>query len=490
MSFPTPEQSAVIDAVASGASNLVVEAYAGTGKTTTILEAIRAYLAERPRAACAYLVFNKRNAEEVAERMPRRSQAATSHSWGFRALKRAFPQARAEFASADGDSLASVVTSYLSRPERGIMLAALASAKNLLVAPSDTARLASLVYQASEGTVREPRASELAEMIGAAMTYRMRNPVFISGDDMVWLPVVLGLPIPQFDLVAVDEAQDLTAAQIELACAMVRDGGRMVWVGDERQAIYGWRNAAPDALRVEAERTNARRLALTVTHRCPRAVVDVARAFVDDFRAGDDAPEGAVSHVASHAPLAGDWVISRTNRDLISLGWSLVSSGHRVCLLGKDAVAASIRATVTRSALETHRPLSELSTWVKRAVVRAQKALSTAEDDAETASAEAELDKLETISALCALAPSDATVGEFVDFALSRFAKEPSAETVTLATTHKAKGLEADRVWVLASTFLKRDTREEENLFYVAVTRAKRELFLSTGTELASQVAA
>lgn len=490
MSFPTAEQAAVIAAVSSGASNLVVEAYAGTGKTTTIIEAIRAYLAERPRAACAYLVFNKRNAEEVAERMPRRSQAATSHSWGFRALKRAFPQARPEFASADGDSLANVVTGPISRPERGFMLAALASAKNLLVAPSDTARLASLIYQVSEGTVRDRRAAELGAMVGAAMTFRMRNPAFISGDDMVWLPVVLGLPVPQFDLVAVDEAQDLTAAQIELACAMVRDGGRMVWIGDERQAIYGWRNAAPDALRVEAERTNARRLALTVTHRCPRTVVEVARAFVPDFSAGDGAPEGFVAHVPGPSPIVGDWVISRTNRDLIALGWELVSAGNRVCLLGKDAVAASIRATVTRSALETHRPLRELQAWVKKAAARASKALSVAENDAEAAGAEAELDKLETIAALCDLAPADATVGEFVDFALSRFAKEPSPDAITLATTHKAKGLEADRVWVLTHTFLKRDTREEENLFYVAVTRAKRELFLASSAELLSQVAA
>ena len=59
---------------------------------------------------------------------------------------------------------------------------------------------------------------------------------------------------------------------------------------------------------------------------------------------------------------------------------------------------------------------------------------------------------------------------------------------VVITTVHKFKGSEADRVFVLEDTFSSKcegeytpDTAEEDNLFYVAITRAKKQLFLVTG---------
>ena len=45
-------------------------------------------------------------------------------------------------------------------------------------------------------------------------------------------------------------------------------------------------------------------------------------------------------------------------------------------------------------------------------------------------------------------------------------------------STHKSKGLEADRVWLLGSTYVRQWREEERNIWYVAVTRCKRELFV------------
>jgi superfamily I DNA/RNA helicase len=49
---------------------------------------------------------------------------------------------------------------------------------------------------------------------------------------------------------------------------------------------------------------------------------------------------------------------------------------------------------------------------------------------------------------------------------------------VIFSTTHKAKGLERDRVFVLTNTYRKGAGGEEDNLWYVAVTRSKSELYL------------
>jgi superfamily I DNA/RNA helicase len=46
---------------------------------------------------------------------------------------------------------------------------------------------------------------------------------------------------------------------------------------------------------------------------------------------------------------------------------------------------------------------------------------------------------------------------------------------ITCSSVHRAKGLEAERVFVLAKT-LRTDNDEERNISYVAITRAKSSL--------------
>jgi superfamily I DNA/RNA helicase len=71
------------------------------------------------------------------------------------------------------------------------------------------------------------------------------------------------------------------------------------------------------------------------------------------------------------------------------------------------------------------------------------------------------------------------------------FSDQKPENAVILSSTHKAKGLERDRVWLLQDTYLRSrrnrlgvwegPSQEEKNLFYVAVTRAKSELVLVEG---------
>jgi superfamily I DNA/RNA helicase len=75
------------------------------------------------------------------------------------------------------------------------------------------------------------------------------------------------------------------------------------------------------------------------------------------------------------------------------------------------------------------------------------------------------------------------------------FADGNETTRITLSSTHRAKGMERDRVWLLRETYLRTRSRktgrgtveyiepgiEEHNLYYVATTRARRELFLVRG---------
>ena len=63
------------------------------------------------------------------------------------------------------------------------------------------------------------------------------------------------------------------------------------------------------------------------------------------------------------------------------------------------------------------------------------------------------------------------------------FADRASHDVIVFSSTHKAKGLERERVWMLVGTYRRRPGQEEENLYYVAATRARRTLHLVEGFE-------
>ena len=85
-------------------------------------------------------------------------------------------------------------------------------------------------------------------------------------------------------------------------------------------------------------------------------------------------------------------------------------------------------------------------------------------------------DNVDTINTL---AETVASVEELTRKLEMLFNDEAGAASVMCSTVHKAKGLEADRVWVLEDT-LKSGGLEEENIRYVAYTRARKELCLVT----------
>jgi hypothetical protein len=295
----------------------------------------------------------------------------------------------------------------------------------------------------------------------------------ISGNDMVWLPVRMGWVRPVFDAVLVDEAQDMNLPQLLMAIGASR--GRIFIVGDDCQAIYGFRGAAHDGINMMKSKLNAHEVGLTITQRCPKSVVREVLSIVPDYKAADCAPEGSVTTMLLDAAMAsvkiGDVILSRANAPLMPLCLSLLRRGISARIEGRDIgkmLVSKVEKLKAKSVPDFMRKVvANKDRRIKRAQARdaADSDILAIEDEAET---------------LLALAEGLKSVAEIKTriVALFQDSDKSPRPAVVLSSVHKAKGLEWNKVFMIRSTFLKkgRVTQEEKFLYYVACTRTKNEL--------------
>src|SRR5690606_32961420 len=174
----------------------------------------------------------------------------------------------------------------------------------------------------------------------------------VDFDDMIWMPVVLGLKLNRYDRVFIDETQDLNAAQIELALGACKDGGRICAVGDDRQAIYAFRGADSQAIPNIVARLQAKELYLSVTYRCALSIVKQAQNYVPDLQAASNAAEGVVTFADNDHMMRevrpGDFILSRTNAPLVRTCLQLIRERRPATIQGRD-IGAGLIALIKKS---------------------------------------------------------------------------------------------------------------------------------------------
>jgi DNA helicase-2/ATP-dependent DNA helicase PcrA len=299
--------------------------------------------------------------------------------------------------------------------------------------------------------------------------------------DMIFLPVRNRWTSPTFDLIVVDEAQDMTKAQLAVALGSLRKGGRVCVVGDDRQAIYGFRGADSGSIDRLKKELNAKELRLTTTYRCGKRIVAAAQVLVPDFQAGPNNHDGEVLacnadelvQKAEH----GDFVLSRTNAPLVPTALGFLLAGKRCKIAGRD-IGAGLKKIVRRiitPGMGLEGFVEGVKVWADREVLRLKaKGRSDAAIDLVR-------DKQDMLVAMTDGVDSVEAVVTRID-ALFSDSGLGAAGVITLSSVHRAKGLEAERVFVLEWTLYPRGeaSPEECNIHYVALTRAKRQLTMVT----------
>lgn len=320
----------------------------------------------------------------------------------------------------------------------------------------------------------------VARMAQRAMRAALHKTGEIDFDDMIFIPVASGWVRPDYDMVVVDEAQDMNAAQILLARGSCR--GRIAVVGDDRQAIYGFRGADSTSIdRLKAE-LRAVELPLTITYRCPRAIVALAADIVPDYTAAPGAPVGVVTACPSTAIpklcVPGDFVLSRKNAPLTGICLAILRSGKRAKIEGKDIGERLVGIVRKLKAKSIPDLLTRLGRWLEKESARAMR----------TKHPEEKIDKLkDEVETICGLAAGLSGPRELETRIEALFddSEGDGNVAVVCSSIHRSKDLESDRVFLLVDTLYprKRNDIEERNIHYVGLTRAKRELTLVSGLE-------
>lgn len=481
---PSAHQQAILDWIDSRTSgSLVVEAVAGSGKSTTLRMIAEALSAKgHGPAQVLYLAFSKAMVDEITPKLAGLATVRTIHSHGFEGLRKAMGRVRLE--SRKGFDLITEVLgndpTLATMPpgqRKGVEVAMgnLLSKALLGVTGASLDEVEGLIDHYDLDLEASWAAPRLDALLAANAAHARKGSV--SFDDMIALPARDRLPVAQFPVVLVDEAQDLSPAQRAVALASIAPGGMAIFVGDPRQAIFGFAGATCESIEEIVAATGADTLPLSVTYRCPSSHVNLAQRIVPGIEAAPGAKPGTVVEVeAQHVPdmvAMGDLMISRRTAPVVGMAFRLIARGIAAKVKGRDigkGLIALARKVAGKEGMD--RFISRLDAHMdrQRATLGSKPAkLQVEQDKADALEVIVASQAPETVEALIAVIE-----GIFDD----------KGGVVTLSTIHRAKGLEAERVFILDVDRVRLPARvewqakQEANLHYVALTRSKEALFL------------
>lgn len=504
---PTDEQVEIIRAVAKASSSLMINAYAGCTKSSTLEMA-----APGVKGPALALAFNKKIATELQDRLPSNFKAQTLNSIGHGAWLRTLDKVSVKL---DDNKVGKIVTAIARDRKIPLMTwqwdtirTGVKAAMQAGLSPRDVGKplikdtednWEAILMEASDCMSKDDFPL-LYDLAWSTLEYSidMAKAGQLSFDDQIYCPTILGGNWPRYPYVFVDEAQDLSPLNhIMLSLCSI---GLIAAVGDPKQAIYAFRGADGQSM------NNMRRLkpkwmdlSLTMTFRCPSAIVARQQMHAPGYRAAPSNADGHYSCIDGITEEGWSWkhitsllndipdaksmaILCRNNAPLVSMAFKLIRRGIGCEMLGRD-IHRGLIALTNKLAKDDETSITKFSNkltdWLDKEV-----AISIAND--KLARVDRITDQVECIRATIE-GSSPSTVGELRE-ALKHIFDRANGQVI-LSSIHKAKGLEWPLVvhldpWRIPSkqammAQAKGDMGpmiQEQNLRYVAETRTKHSL--------------
>lgn len=510
---PSAEQRRVFGFVEKGSGDGVIKAVAGSGKTSTLLGCARL---TDPEEKCLVCTFNKSVKKELEDRLPIRSdnqdyaekdggerdedendytrgvKVTTLHGLGLGIIKDTWTMKDPYVKEGKlGKPIGAMVRGRgWEKAQTHVfnLMAICERVKQTCIDPWDAEKVREVARKYEEGW-KDGYAEIVKEAISES-TETAREEHIFDYEDMLYLPLSHNMVVPKYDWVMVDEAQDLTEAEQRLTMEICKSDGRRLYVGDEHQAIYGFRGADPKAVGRIQEKTDATVMDLDVSFRCPVSHVSEAQKLVDHMRPAKRAIKGTLQRRAlKRLPSlvkGGDLVLCRRNAPLVKWCLRTIGRGTPAYVKGKDMAENLLKVvTAAESRMDGDRPpLEALQEGLEKQEAAAENpdAATRPGDDDRAIDFKKEKERIEAVRNVL----SEISIQSIKTLRreIEDLCKEKE-NGVCYSTIHKAKGREAERVLAVRPFEEWADEDDQEwvqqqaqNLRYVMLTRSTDTLIL------------
>ena len=476
-------QKNIFDFCGKEKENLIVEAVAGSGKTFTLIELMN----QIPKSkSCVAVSFTRSIAEELQSKVPKHVRARTLHQIG-----------RAMFFSngyldvkVDKDKLSKEIDKVLKDIPMEIYehINTINFLKRVIPLIKNTlceVTVDNLINLCNGSDIEMPVGEREVNLVNKILDNCKNNLESIDFDDMLWLPYLLQFKSREYDWVFVDETQDLTKLQFEIVKFLCKDDSRIVAVGDSRQSIYGFRGADIDSMYNFKEFFKCKELPLSICYRCSKRVIEFANKIVPEIEFSENAVIGSVSEIDKSNLLSrvkdGDLVICRTNAPLVSIALSLIKEKRKAIILGRDIGNRIISMVDAMKEVDLFLLESKVKEYKDKQLSLIEKVKRGQYDRKYKKKLMTTVDYCDII--LLFVSESD-SVEHLKSIVSSIFSD--TKEGVICSSVHKVKGLEYDNVFIYGykqlmphpMAYTKEEIQQEYNCMYVAITRAKTNLFI------------
>lgn len=494
-----------------------INAVAGSGKSFTIKWATKlmAKVFDMKPRDIAMIAFNKSIVEELKAEMNSFCSCATSHSVGFSAIAKTYFKRGVD---KDGKkvwltcpNMDNTMKKYWFQLIKGYIV----NAMNIAVDDIDTLMVSNIYKLFTHARVNLLRAYDAKDIKGlayhfgveldekgitlACVQYLLNDSykVHYFGDlpcidfvDMITIPCVdenVKRNLWKYKLVFIDECQDLNFAQRTLLLNILWYGARFIAVGDPKQAINGFAGADCDSFSKLTQLAKGNELTLSVNYRCGTEIVNLAQSIVPQITAHKGAIKGEILNVTNLKDCReGDMILCRKSAPLVSIALKFLAKGVKAEIMGQDVLKGIINTIKHTKAKRIDTMLDYLDKEY------AQKVAQNRQDPKKVSGIQV-ISFADTIEAIRTVAEdidwrSNTGVADLIKKVTSLFStddEKKKSDVVTLCTAHKSKGLENERVFILLPDKLPLqwkgqqdwELEQEYNLRYVAITRAKKQLY-------------
>ena len=460
-------------------SNLFINASAGSGKTT-VLKSLAGLTP--PTKKIIFLAFNKSVQEELRSKLPLHVDVSTLHAKAYgvlwsnvkmnvklnelknfiycrQVIKRKFKDKKAE------NGYFFEVSSIIN----------FMKIKNLEINKENIKKICENYGLSDDEKIILDVGSVMNFITREEQDLNQAKPLNIDFTDMLYLCATKVNPkdYPKYDVVMLDELQDVSDIQRVIALNLLKPNGRLIAVGDDKQLLYQFCGASLESLNVFKNRPNTISLPLPITYRCPKKIVELANTiFPEGTEAFESSEEGEIELKGTYLDaVEGDLIICRNNKPLISVWLDLMKAKKKAHIKGKD-FGKNLQLLLTKlSRIEDTKQLllTKFDDLKNKGIVNPNFHASYVD--------------LEEKCQILQILYKEFKSLEKVDEVLGEVFSDHITNGIILSSIHKIKGGEANNVFIVNYDLIpSKYASTEEELYsekccaYVCLTRAKRKL--------------